>query len=75
MHMGLTLHFYRTELLVYIMRSAATCGFEAHTFPESGRVGEAPLQGGLVGGGDPALTGDCLGQWVGCLLLGKELIT
>lgn len=72
--MGLTLHFDRTELLVYIVRSAAPCGFEASTFSESGRVGEAPLPGGLVGGSDPALTGDCLGQWVGCLLLGKELI-
>lgn len=48
--MGLALHFCRTQLLAYTVRSAASCGFEANPLPEAGRVWKAPLPGVLVAG-------------------------
>lgn len=38
-------------------------------------MGEAPSPGGLFLGSGPALTADCLGQWVGQPTSRQELIT
>lgn len=48
--MGLALHFCRTQLLAYTVRSAASCGFEANPLLEARRVWKAPLPGVLVAG-------------------------